>query len=163
MQSSLILDICIKQIRQSRRKHTSVSKVCVIGQSFKGLQWGKKKRLIIDLEWDFRLTYWERKGKILVTQRWRSFKKKKTEYNHFFLLGISYQMLTFCIALLSQFWNISLLHLIEFKAYVLGVYTVSLVKFFLDVCYFQKINSLKLINWGQSAYALTEELGFWFV
>lgn len=42
MQSSLILDICLKPIQQYRRKHASVSKVCVIAQSFKGLQWEKK-------------------------------------------------------------------------------------------------------------------------
>lgn len=151
MQSSLILDIRIKQIQQSRRKHTSVSKVCVIAQSFKGLWWeNEKKRLIIDLEWDFRLTYWEREGKTLVTQRWHLFKKKKkrkTEYNHSFLSGISYQMLAFCITALSQFWNISSLHVIEFKAYVLSkinmpcIYSVSLVK-----CYLKKMKSLKLIN-----------------
>lgn len=38
MQSNVICDICIKQIQKSRRKHTSVSEVYVIGQSFKGLQ-----------------------------------------------------------------------------------------------------------------------------
>lgn len=30
-------------------------------------------------------------------------KKSKTEYNHSFLSGISYQMLAFCITALSQF------------------------------------------------------------
>lgn len=107
MQSSLILDICLKPIQQYRRKHASVSKVCVIVQSFKGLQWEKK------IDYRFRMRF----QADLVGERRKNtcdtkvtfIKKKKTEYNHVFLLGISYQLLAFCITALSLSFEI-LLH-----------------------------------------------------
>lgn len=107
MQSSLILDICLKPIQQYRRKHASVSKVCVIAQSFKGLQWEKK------IDYRFRMRF----QADLVGERRKNtcdtkvtfIKKKKTEYNHVFLLGISYQLLAFCITALSLSFEI-LLH-----------------------------------------------------
>lgn len=155
MQISLIFDICIKQIQQSRRKHTLVSKVCVIAQSFKGLQWvggWGKERLIIDLEWDFRLTYWEKEGEILVTQRWCSLKKKKRLNIIIYLFQVfptRCWLLYHCC--LSKFWNISPLHVIEFKALCSfkinrpWIYDVFLVKL-IDMYYFKKIK-FKWINW----------------